>query len=235
MALTPQLPPTDYQRLERVEDRGERDRLYAVNMIYRHRTPQGMRYSKGTPQSTGTLGGWQALDAILRSDANSAAALPQRELRLARLFTALTVIAGIVTVAGVAATSREGLDLNDLDARAGLLIGGGIAAIGFGVTGGLFYGRAKKGYDRAVDVYNDSLGVRLGVLTPEGDYIPPRGSIVDENGFVVVDDPELYGPPEPPRAPESAAPESAAPEGAAPEGAAAKRVTPESSAPRVAR
>lgn len=194
MALTPQLKPTDFAAIEQVEDRETREQLYAENAIYKHAEPQGTRYTKGTKAGLEKRS-WQSLDVILRSDMNASAALPKRELRLARLFTALTVVAGIVTVAGVAASAREGLNLGDLNGTGGLLLGGGLATAAFGITAGVFYGKTKKGYERAVDVYNDSLGVRLGVMTPKGEYIPPRGTIVDEEGYIVLD--EAGGEPEP--------------------------------------
>jgi hypothetical protein len=186
MALTPQLPPTDFAELERVESREERERLYAENQIYRHNEPQGMRYTKGTSTSANKRS-WQSLDAILRSDQNSSAALPIRQQRLARLFTALTIVAGIVTVAGAAASAREGLNLGDLNGTGGLMLGGGLAALGFGITSGVFYGKTRKGYEAAVDIYNDSLGMRLGILDGQGKYVAPPGTLLDEDGNVVLD------------------------------------------------
>ncbi len=190
MALTPQLQPTDFAALEQVEDRETRERLYAENAIYEHDEPQGKRYTKGTRVGQEKRS-WQSLDAILRSDMYASAALPKRELRLSRLFTALTVAAGIVTVAGVSASAREGLNLGDLNGTGALLLGGGLATAAFGIAAGVFYGKTKKGYERAVDIYNDSLGVRLGVMTPAGEYIPPAGTIVDEEGYIVLDDAEI--------------------------------------------
>ncbi len=195
MALSPQLPPTDFAALDKVESREERERLYAENQIYRHEAPQGTRYTKGTSTSA-TKRSWQSLDAILRSDANSSAALPVKQQRLARLFTALTIVAGIVTVAGVAASAREGLNLGDLNGTGGLMLGGGLATVGFGITSGVFFGKTRKGYEAAVDVYNDSLGMRLGILDGNGKYIPPAGTLLDEDGNVVLDPTadDAYGP-----------------------------------------
>lgn len=190
MALTPQLPPTDYQALEQVEDRQEREQLYVENTIYAHAEPQGMRYTKGT-NAAATKRSWQSLDAVLRSDATASSALPTRQLRLSRLFTALTIVASIVTVAGAAASAREGLNLGELNGTGGLMLGGGLAALGFGISAGVFYGKAKKGYQNAVDVYNDSLGMRLGILDPQGEYIPPKGTLVDEQGRVMLELPEM--------------------------------------------
>jgi hypothetical protein len=189
MALSPQLPPTDFEALERVTDRDERDRLYTQNAIYRHGEAQGTRYSKGN-QAAAAKGSWQSLDKILRSDSNSSAVLPSRELGLARLFTALTIASAIVTVAGGAASAREGLDLKRISGTGAVMLGGGIATVAFGITAGILYGRARRGYERAVDVYNDSLGVRLGVLSPSGEYVPPKGVLVDSEGFVVLDQQE---------------------------------------------
>ena len=189
MSLSPQLRPTDFETLETYRDRDQREQAYADNAIYVHEEPQGTRYTKGTSVRA-TKRSWQSLDAILRSDASASAALPKREMRISRVFTALTVVAGILTVAGTAASAREGLDLQNLNGTGGLLLGSGLAAVGFGITAGVFYGKTKKGYERAVDIYNDSLAVRLGLNTPSGDYIPPEGVLVDKDGFIVLDERE---------------------------------------------
>lgn len=189
MALTAQLPPTDFEALEGATDREERDRLYTDNAIYRHREAQGTRYSKGN-HAAAAKGSWQSLDAILRSDQNASATLPSRELGLSRLFTALTIASSVVTVAGAAASAREGLDLKRISGAGAVMLGGGIATVAFGITAGILYGKARRGYERAVDVYNDSLGVRLGVLSPSGEYVPPKGVLVDSEGFVVLDQQE---------------------------------------------
>lgn len=188
MALAPQLPPTDFEAVEATESRRDREQMYAEQQIYKHEKPQGMRYSKGAGNDQpDQLRSWQSLDAVLRSDAHSAAALPTRQLRRSRLFAALTVAAGILTVAGAAASAREGLNLGDLDAAGGVLLGGGLASVGFAITSGVFYGKSRAGYEQAVDVYNDSLGMRLGILDGAGQYIPPRGAVVDADGNVVLD------------------------------------------------
>ncbi|MCA9709532.1 MAG: hypothetical protein KDK70_27085 [Myxococcales bacterium] len=189
MSLSPQLRPTDFAELETISDRGEREQAYADHAIYTHDEPQGTRYTKGTSR-TAIKRSWQSLDAILRSDASASAALPTREMRISRLFTALTVVAGILTVAGTAASAREGLDLHHLNGTGAVLLGGGLATVGFGITAGIFYGKTKKGYERAVAVYNDSLAVRLGLNTAAGDYIPPAGVLVDQEGFIVLDERE---------------------------------------------
>jgi hypothetical protein len=189
MSLTPQLRPTDFAELETLSDRSAREQAYADNAIYRHDEPQGTRYTKGT-SNLATKRSWQSLDAILRSDASASAALPTREMRISRLFTALTVVAGILTVAGTAASAREGLDLQQLNGTGAVLLAGGLATVGFGITSGVFYGKTKKGYERAVDVYNDSLSVRLGLSRASGEYIPPAGVIIDEDGYIVLDERE---------------------------------------------
>ncbi|MCX4241064.1 hypothetical protein [Paraliomyxa miuraensis] len=221
-SLSPQLRPTDFEELETSSDRQQREQAYADNAIYRHEEPQGMRYTKGTSELA-TKRSWQSLDAILRSDASASAALPTRNLRISRVFTALTVVAGILTVAGTAASAREGLDLQQINGTGAVLLGGGLATVGFGITAGVFYGKTRKGYEKAVDVYNDSLAVRLGLSTPTGEYIPPAGTIVDEHGYVVLDErergvvdgaPEEPGPapePEPEPELELAAPSPEAP------------------------
>lgn len=189
MSLASQLRPTDFDGLETLSDRSAREQAYADNAIYRHDEPQGARYTKGTSE-TATKRSWQSLDAILRSDASASAALPTREMRISRLFTALTLVAGILTVAGTAASAREGLDLQNLNGTGAVLLAGGIATVGFGITSGVFYGKTKKGYERAIDVYNDSLAVRLGLNRPSGEYIPPEGVIVDKDGYIVLDERE---------------------------------------------
>lgn len=213
MTLTPQLPPTDFEALEKVEDRDERERLYAEEQIYRQDMPQGTRYTKGTDPSTPRS--WQSLDAVLRSDANAASALPTKHLRRSRLFVALTVAAGILTVAGAAASAREGLNLGDVDPAGGVLLGGGLATVGFAITSGVFYGKSRRGYEEAVDIYNDSLGMRLGILDGHGDYVPPRGALVDDDGNVVLDPGDLAKPSavkaEPAPEPVEATPEPAEP------------------------
>jgi hypothetical protein len=202
MALSPQLPPTDYAALEQVEDRGERERLYGESVIVRHREPQGTRYTKGSNPDSEKRS-WQSLDVVLRSDQNSSAALPVKKLRATRILTALAIASSIVMVAGIAASAREGLDLDELNGTGGLLLGGGLATAAFGIAAGVVYSRARKDYDRAVDIYNDSLGVRLGIYGPDGKYIPPRGVLVDEEGYIILVEPEraLTGPEEAPAKP----------------------------------
>lgn len=216
MSLSPQLRPTDFQELDGLSDRSVREQAYADNAIHRHDEPQGTRYTKGT-SNLATKRSWQSLDAILRSDASASAALPTRNMRISRLFTALTVVAGILTVAGTAASAREGLDLQRLNGTGAVLLGGGLATVGFGITAGVFYGKTKKGYERAVQVYNDSLAVRLGLNTPSGEYIPPHGVIVDSEGYIVLDERERAltegeaRPPEPGPAPAPGPVEEATP------------------------
>ncbi len=192
MALSPQLAPTDFAALEQIDDRDEREKAYAESAIYRHQLAQGVRYTKGTNPNAEKRS-WQSLDAILRSDASASEALPARKLRIARLFTALGIAASIVTIAGISASAREGLDLKGLDGTGGLLLGGGLATLASGITAGIIYSRARKDYDRAVDIYNDSLGVRLGLYTPDGRYIAPRGALVDKDGYIILDQPEDPG------------------------------------------
>lgn len=194
MSLSPQLRPTDFQSIESLSDRSAREQAYVDNAINRHDEPQGTRYTKGT-SALATKRSWQSLDAILRSDASASAALPAREMRISRVLTALTVVAGILTVAGTAASSREGLDLKALNGTGAVLLAGGLATVGFGITAGVFYGKTKKGYERAVDVYNDSLAVRLGLNRPSGEYIPPEGVLLDAEGNIMLDEREHVGGP----------------------------------------
>lgn len=208
VSLTPQLAPTDVQTLEQLEDREQREDAYAANVINREKDARGVRYVKGErigarPRS------WQSLDLILRSDRNSAAALPEKQLRAARVLTGLIAVSAIVMVGGIAASAREGLDLSRLTGTGAILLTGGILTVGFGIGAGITWGRAKAGYERAVDVYNDSLGLRLGIYDADGAYVPPPGVLVDEEGFIILDQKELSVPqphsrepepePEPPR------------------------------------
>ncbi|MEN9222610.1 MAG: endonuclease III [Thermostichus sp. BF3_bins_97] len=144
--MSPQLGPTDFAALEQVEDREERERLYTQNAIYRHSLPQGTRYTKGTSR-TAERRSWQSLDAILRSDRNASAALPYKNLRRARIFTALTITSVLVAVAGTAASAREGLDFSEMNGTGAILLGGGLASVGIAIAAGVFYGKTKKGYE----------------------------------------------------------------------------------------
>lgn len=192
-SIVPQLHPTDVAALEELESREDREQAYEDNYIHRKDDLRGTRYVKGErvgarPRS------WQSLDAVLRSDRNSSAALPDRPLRVARVLTGLLATSAIVMVGGIAASAREGLDLSRLTGTSAVLLTGGILTVGFGVGTGIAWGRARKGYDRAVDVYNDSLGLRLGLYDPEGQYRPPPGVLVDEEGFIILDQRELLVP-----------------------------------------
>jgi hypothetical protein len=187
MSLAPQLAPTEYAELEQVKPRTERDQAFKDNLIYRHEEPQGTRYTKGNESGT-TKRSWQSLDTILRSDENSSAALPAKQLRRSRIFTALALTSSIVFIAGGAATAREGFSFSKPTAGNITLISGALLSVAFAVVAGVLYRRARGGYDQAVDVYNDSLGLRLGVMTPQGSYIPPAGVLVDEEGFVETED-----------------------------------------------
>lgn len=188
MSLTPQLRPTDYERLDDLQSRDSRDEAFAQNTINVHQTPAGTRYTKG-PDPRDTKRSWQSLDAVLRSDVNSAAALPDKKLRAVRVLTVLGIASGLVTTAGLAASAREGLDLsNRITGGAAMMVGGGVATVAFAIAAGVLYGQARKDYEKAVDLYNDSLGMRLGIYDPDGAWIPPGGLLIDDDGFVVVDE-----------------------------------------------
>lgn len=187
MALVPQLEPTDFTSIEQVTSRRERDQLRSDNSINRHYEPQGTRYTKGNDPGTARRS-WQSLDSILRSDENSSAALPAKQLRRSRVFTALAVASSILFVAGIATTARDGFSFRDPSPGNAVLLGGALGSVAFAVVAGVLFRRARTGYDRAVDVYNDSLGVRLGVMTPDGSYIPAPEVEVDAQGFVITED-----------------------------------------------
>jgi hypothetical protein len=207
-SIVPQLHPTDVAELEQLESREDREQAYEDNYIHRKDDLRGTRYVKGERVGARSRS-WQSLDAILRSDRNSSAALPDRPLRVARVLTGLLATSAIVMVGGIAASAREGLDLSRLTGTSAVLLSGGIMTVGFAVGTGIAWGRARKGYDRAVDVYNDSLGLRLGLYDAEGQYRPPPGVLVDEEGFIILDQRELLIPgnaPEPEPEPEPVVP-----------------------------
>jgi hypothetical protein len=217
MSITPQLHPTDVAALEQIEDYEDRNQAYNDNAIYRQKDARGVRYVKGTkigarPRS------WQSLDLILRSDRNSAAALPEKKLRAARVLTGFVIASSIVLLGGIAASAREGLDLSRINGTSAILLGGGLSTVAFGIATGVVWGQAKAGYERAVDVYNDSLALRLGIADADGNFRPPEGVLVDEEGFIILDQKELSVPelhrqtrpvpePEPPPQPDPITPQ----------------------------
>ncbi|WP_146662271.1 hypothetical protein [Enhygromyxa salina] len=242
MGLTPQLHPTDIEALEQLEDRTERELAYDENAIIRKGDARGVRYTKGN-QLGARPRGWQSLDLILRSDRNSAAALPEKKIRAARVLTGFVVASAIVLVGGIASSAREGLDLSRLSGTSGVLLGGGLGTLAFGIATGVVFNQARKGYEGAIDVYNDSLALRLGISDAEGAYRPPPGVLIDEEGFIILDQQELFTPefrPKPPPAVESPPPApivpvpaeatEAADPGTAPAPAPAPESTPASSA-----
>lgn len=187
MSLTPQLQPTDFAKLETIKDRAEREKALKDNWIFRHEEPQGTRYTKGL-HPLATKRSWQSLDAVLRSEKNSAEALPYKELRRSRIFAALTAVTGLLFIASGAATAREGFDFQKLNGANSVMLTSVLATVGFAIAAGVFFRRAEKGYARAVNIYNDSLGMRLGLLTPQGDYIPPADAAVDAEGYILTDE-----------------------------------------------
>lgn len=200
LSLTPQLHPTDIQSLEQLEDRDAREQAYTDNAIMRIDDARGTRYQKG--QRVGARPrGWQSLDLVLRSDRNSAAALPEKKIRVARVLTSFMIASALVSVGGIAASAREGLDLSRPTGTSAVLIGGAASSLIFAVSAGVVWGQARKGYESAVDVYNDSLALRLGISDADGQYRPPEGVLVDEEGFIILDQRELSTPelrPKPP-------------------------------------
>jgi hypothetical protein len=205
MGLTPQLHPTDIAELEQLEDRDAREQAYIDNSIIRTSDARGIRYTKGyrvgaRPRS------WQSLDLILRSDRNSAAALPENKIRAARVLTGFMIASALVVVGGIASSAREGLDLSRPTGTSAILIGGAAGSLAFGIATGIVWGQARRGYEDAVNVYNDSLALRLGISDANGEYRPPEGVLVDEEGFIILDQREVSAPemraPEVPPAPE---------------------------------
>jgi len=229
LGVTSQLHPTDIRALEQLEDFDERNQAYNDNAIYRRSDARGTRYVKGQRMGARPRS-WQSLDLILRSDRNSAAALPEKKIRTARVLTGLLVASGIVLLGGIAASAREGLDLTRLNGTGAILLAGGASAVGFGIASGVVWGQAKAGYEDAVPLYNDSLSLRLGITDADGNFKVPDNLLIDEDGFMILDQKELLVPelqqgpvpapvpalvPAPPAEPEPA-PEEPASEGPAP-------------------
>lgn len=207
MGLTPQLHPTDIVALEQLEDREAREQAYIDNAIIQTSDARGVRYTKG--QRVGARPrSWQSLDLILRSDRNSAAALPENKIRAARVLTGFMIASALVVVGGIASSAREGLDLSRPTGTSAILIGGAASSLAFGIATGVVWGQARRGYEGAVNIYNDSLALRLGISDANGEYRPPPGVLVDEEGFIILDQrelsvPEMRGnPPEKPEVPE---------------------------------
>lgn len=171
--------------MERVVPRDEREAAYEAHAIYPKEDARGLRYTKGTAVGAPSVG-WKGLDLVLRSDANAAAALPVRPLVVSRVLLALAVASGAATVAGFAASAHRGLDLSKLGGTGALFLAGGIGSLAFGVGAGVAFGRARHGYERSVDVYNDSLGLRLGIYDVDGRYRPAPGTLVDEEGYIIT-------------------------------------------------
>ncbi|NVB42792.1 hypothetical protein G6O69_33530 [Pseudenhygromyxa sp. WMMC2535] len=192
-SLQPQLHPTDIQALEQLEDREDREQALADNVINEVEDARGVRYVKGDRLGARPRG-WQSLDLVLRSDRNSAAALPEKQIRAARVLTGLIVASAVVTVGGFTASAREGLDLSRLNGTGAIMLTGGVLTLGFAISAGVMWGKSRRGYERAIDIYNDSLGLRLGIYDAEGSYIPPAGVLVDEEGFIILDQRELITP-----------------------------------------
>jgi hypothetical protein len=210
MGLTPQLHPTDIAALEQLEDRDAREQAYIDNAIIQTSDARGVRYTKGyrvgaRPRS------WQSLDLILRSDRNSAAALPENKIRAARVLTGFMIASALVVVGGIASSAREGLDLSRPTGTSAILIGGAASSLAFGIATGVVWGQARRGYENAVNVYNDSLALRLGISNANGEYRPPEGVLVDEEGFIILDQRELSSPEMRGQTPEAAKPKAPEP------------------------
>jgi hypothetical protein len=185
--LSSQLAASDPGVLDSIESREDREQAYDRERIRTVYDPRGKRFKKGDAPDA-PLRGWQSLDVVLRSDANSAAALPRKKLTTSRVLMSIALASGVVAIAGAAATAREALNLKSLNGPGAVLLGGAALGLGFGLGAGITYGQARRGYERAVGVYNDSLGVRLGLYTPAGEYIPPAGTVMNEDGFIMLRD-----------------------------------------------
>jgi hypothetical protein len=100
----------------------------------------------------------------------------------------MAVLSSILFVAGGAASAREGFDFQQPNAANGVMIAGALMSVAFAIAAGITYNKSRKGYEHAVEIYNDSLGLRLGVLHASGSYRPADDVVVDEEGFVLVED-----------------------------------------------
>lgn len=182
-----QLPPADLGALEKLETREAREAAYEEERIRVEFDPRGKRFYKGDDPDTPKRG-WQSLDATLRSEATSASALPEKQIRASKVLAGVALASGLVMVAGAAATAREALNLGRVTGPAAILLAGAGVSLSFGIAAGVVYGKARKGYENAVDVYNDALGLRLGLLDENGQYIPPPGTLLNEDGFIILRD-----------------------------------------------
>lgn len=185
--MQPQLQPTDMVAVEQAETREDREVMYEQERIRVSYDPRGKRFVKGDDPYD-PVQGWQSLDAVLRSDANSSAALPERKLRTSKVLFGVALASGLVMLAGAAATAREGLDTNSLAGPGAILLAGAGMTVGFGIGAGITFQQARHGYEGAVEVYNDSLGLRLGLYDGDGNFIPPPGTLLDEEGFIILED-----------------------------------------------
>lgn len=184
-AIVSQIPPSDLNALDTLESREDRERAYEQNRIVVKERLNGTRYTKGdqvnTPESD-----WQSLDLMLRSDPNAARALPDKTRTKAQVMVGMASVGGLATVAGIAGTAGQGLDTTRLTGSGVLLIGGAVTTVAFTIAAGVLYGKMRKDYRRAVDVYNASLSMRLGLSEGDGTYRPPGNVLVDPDGFIVL-------------------------------------------------
>ncbi len=187
LSLTPQLQPANLPALEQIESREDREAAYERERIRMEYDPRGRRYFKGEDPNAPRRG-WQSLDAVLRSDANSAAMLPEKKIRTSRILLGISMASSLVTVAGAAATAREALNLGRITGPGLILLSGATMSLSFGIGAGVTFGQARRGYEQAVDVYNESLGLRLGLYDAQGNFLPPPGTVLDEDGFMILRD-----------------------------------------------
>ena len=184
-AIVTQIPPSDLASLEKLESREDREQAYEEHRIVRHKELSLVNYTKGDALNS-ERSGWASLDLVLRSDRNSAAALPEKRRRTAGVMVGLAAAGGVATTAGIAATAGEGLDTTRLTGAGVLLIGGAVATVAFAIAGGVLFGKMRRDYEEAIEVYNASLSMRLGLAEADGTYRPPGGVLVDPDGFIVL-------------------------------------------------
>lgn len=186
-SLSPQLPPPDFAALERLETRADRENAYREHELQVTNELVGTRYTIGTtpnqiPRS------WTSLERVLQSNADSAAAIPEKKRRRARVLTVLSALSGLTFVAGVGASAAEGFEIGKATPGNMIMLTSSVATLAFALSAGLVWNSMRDDYERAAEVYNRSLGLRLGIYDADGRYLPPAGSLVEPDGSIVMFD-----------------------------------------------
>jgi hypothetical protein len=192
-SLSPQLPPPDFAARERLETRADREAAYREHELQVRNELVGTRYTIGTTPNQ-IPRGWTSLERVLQSNADSAAAIPEKKRRRARILTVLSAISGFTFVAGVGASAAEGFQIGKATPGNVIMLSSSVATLAFALSAGLVWNSIRDDYERAAEVYNRSLGLRLGIYDAEGRYLPPAGSLIEPDGSIVMFD-QLPTPP----------------------------------------